>query len=410
MKRRIRSTWALLLCAMLTLLLSVPALAAELTLSQTSISVTAGEEFDLTLTLKGKNMAVAEGTFSYDPALLSFKESSGGAGDGFISMATAEKGGSSSMSAHVRFTALAAGEAKVTFTIEKLLDYDGKEQEGGTSEAVVSIQAAPVEEKPKTDYSQAGVIAQNVQGAAQTMYIWKSIENVTIPSKYAETELDYHGEKVMGATVPDSDAPTLLYLSDAAGENAAYYIYDTAKDALYPYRTLSSVSKSYILMQPDAGVEIPAGFEASTLTVDEREIAVWKSQDAAGEVYLVYARNPNGELGFYYYNPQDASLQRYAVLPARPVQPQLTPAPAPVAQTPVPTQEIPVQSEPAPAATEGSITLPELYVYVLCGAVIALLLTLIIVLISHAVEKKRRRERAARRRAERERAAREQQF
>lgn len=404
MRRTIKKRLTLLLCAALLFICCAQALAVEMKASAGSASVTEGEEIEVTLTISGKSMAVAEGVFSYDPTLLSFKESSGGAGDGFINMATAEKGGSSTLSANMRFTALKAGEAKISFTLENLLDYEGEKLEGGTAETSVSIAAAPAEEKPKIDYSKEGVEAQNVQGAAETMYVWKSIENVTIPSKYLEAELDYHGEKVKGATVKDTDAPTLLYLSNAAGENGAYYIFDQEKDLLYPYRTISSVSKSYILMQPDASVQIPEGFAQGSLTVDEREVAVWKSQDAAGEVYLVYARNPDGEMGFYYYNPLDASLQRYSVLPARPVQPQLTPSPAPTI-APAPTEAI--VAEPETAQKEGTITVPELYAYGLCGAVIILLLALIIVLASHAAEKKRRRERAAQRRAERECAERE---
>lgn len=406
MRKGLKRQFTLAICAALVLFLCVPVLAIELQASAGSTSVVAGETVDVNITVKGEKLAAVEGVFTYDPALISYTESNGGAGDGFINMATAEKGGSSSLSAHARFTAIAAGEAKISFTIEKVLDYEGKSSDGASAEVTISVQAAPVEETPKIDYSKEGVSAQNVQGATENLYIWKSIDNVTIPSKYSETEIDYHGEKVKGVSVTDSDAPTLLYLSNAAGENAAYYVYDAAQDMLYPYQTISSVSKSYILLKPDSGVQIPEGFSEDSLTVDEKQITVWKTQDAAGDVYLVYGRNPDGEVGFFYYNPQDASLQRYAVLPARPVQPQLTPSPAPVPTEAVET-EAPV--EQAPAEKEGTITMPELYVYALCGAVILLIVILIIVLACHAAEKKRRRERAEKRRAERERAAKEQE-
>lgn len=405
MKRIKNKIITALLCALLVMIPALTALAVELKAESSSASVTAGDTVDVTLSVSGKSLAVVEGVFSYDPTLLSFEESNGGAGDGFINIATAEKGGSSTLSAHARFKAIAAGTAAIDFTIEKALDYDGKEQDGASGSVSITIQAAPEARIAATDYSQEGVAAQNVPGASEALYIWRSLENVTIPSKYSETELEYHGEKVMGATVPDSDAPTLLYLSNAAGENAAYYIYDAQSDSFSTYQTLSSVSKSYILLQPGAGVQAPEGFAQDSLTVDEdKQIPVWKSQDAAGDVYLVYARNPDGEVGFYYYNPQDQSLQRYSVLPARPVQPQLTPEPVVPAATAEPAPV--VASEPV--AKDGEISIPELYVYAACGVVILLIVILIIVLLSHAAEKKRRRERAQARRAERERQAREQ--
>ena len=128
--------------------------------------------------------------------------------------------------------------------------------------------------------------------------IWRSLENVTIPSLYSETTLEYHGETVAAAQVADSDAPTLLYLSNSTGESGGYYIYDAAADLLYPYSTIPSVSKSYIILQPDGSVTLPEGFTETTLTVDEKDYSAWKTQDAQGDVYLIYARNPDGEVGY----------------------------------------------------------------------------------------------------------------
>ena len=121
------------------------------------------------------------------------------------------------------------------------------------------------------------------------------------------------------AAVADSDAPLLLYVTDDTGAIGGYYIYDEAKDRLYPYRTVSSTSKSYIILEPDEGVSAPEGFGETTLTIDETQYRAWVSSDAQGEVYLLYARNPKGETGFYTYSVEDSSMQRYAVMPARPV-------------------------------------------------------------------------------------------
>lgn len=396
--------YALALCAAL-LLIAPAALAAELSASAAPAAVQVGDQVQVSVTLSGKELAVAQGVFTYDSALLSFVEGDGGAADGNLAMVSAEKGGSSSLTARITFEAVGAGTANIEFTIENVLNYDGDKQDAAKATASVSIAEAPVvkaSEEPAIDYSQTGVKAVNVQGAAADMYVWRSLENVTIPSQYAETDIQYHGESVKGAAVADSDAPTLLYLSEATGENAGYYVYLAAQDQLYRYTTLSGTSRTYILLQPDGSIQTPEGFTQTTLTVDEKEIAAWQAEDAQGTVYLVYARSPEGETGFYTYSVEDKSLQRYAVLPARPVVVELTPSPAPLT-TPAPE---PV-AEPAAAPADG-VTLSTVQFWALCGGAALLLVLLITTLISHSVEKKRRRRRALERRAAREREAAQQ--
>lgn len=104
-------------------------------------------------------------------------------------------------------------------------------------------------------------------------------------------------------------------------------------------------------------------------------------------------------MGYYVYNPLDESLQRYAVMPARPVQPTLAPVATPAPAVP--------EVTPAPQEPQG-VTLETWQFYALCGAGGFLLLLVIILIISRSVENARRRRRAAQRRAERERARREQ--
>jgi hypothetical protein len=403
MKQRIKRILALLFAACLTLFCA--AALADIGAEADKTSVQPGDAVTVTLSVTGKNLSVAEGTFTYDPALLSFTESDGGAADGFFTLYSAEKNGSATLRARIVFTALAAGEANIEFTLQSLLDYKGSALDTGSASVTVSIAAAPATPTPSpVDYSDPAVSvkAQNVRGAQGDMYVWRSIENVTIPSRYAEADVDYHGETVKGATVANTDAPTLLYLSDASGGSAGFYIYDAAGDALYPYRTVSSVSKSYILLAPDGSVSVPEGFAETTLEVAGSEVQAWIMADAQGTVYLLYARNPDGEVGFYLYNPEDESLQRYAVLPARPVAPTLAPtaSPAPVEQT-VPPATVPAEEAP----DGGRIVLVRPLFFLLCGAGFLFLSLFITTIAVYAVREKRRERRARARMKEREKSA-----
>ena len=390
---------AIILSLLIMLSCSAAYADASLDAQADKAQVSAGDTVTVTITLKGDKLAAAEGSFAYDTSLLSFEEAEGGAGDGYISMVSLSKGGESSLSARIAFKALAEGNAEVAFSITKILNYSGKELGAAEQKASVTILPGP-EPTPTPEpisYAKEGVKAENVEGAEGDMFVWRSIENVTIPSRYAESEYTYHGETVAAAAVADSDAPLLLYVTDDTGVIGGYYIYDEAKDRLYPYKTVSSASKSYIILEPDEGVSAPEGFSETTLTIDETQYHAWVSSDAQGEVYLLYARNPKGETGFYTYSVEDSSMQRYAVMPARPVID--TSAPAETA-APEPAEPAATAEPETPAAGGTSNTL----LYIMIVVAVLLAAALVYVIVHHKCEEQKRRERIARRRAERENA------
>ena len=380
---RNRKTFVLALTLLLLLLPAVASALVSISTAADYTDVQPGDTVEVIITVSGRGMAIAQGSFTYDPAVLTYAESEGGASDGFLNLVSAQKGGSDTLTARLRFTAAGAGSTQIEASIEKVLGYDGNEQEGTKASVSVSVSApAPTPVPTPLNYAAEGVLAQKVKNASQSMYIWRSLENVTVPSGYSVTTLIYHGETVAAAKVEDSDVPTLLYLSNAVGDVGGYYIFNAAEDTLYPYQTVSSVSKSYILLEPDGSVVLPEGFEDTTLMIGEKEYAAWKSQDAQGEVYLLYARNPDGEVGYYVYNAEDESLQRYAVMPARPVQPSLPPE---IQMTPAPEQ---AAASPEQA---NEITLSRTAFYLLCGGGALLLIAVVALHTARFSEKKRRR-------------------
>lgn len=322
-----KSIGALLI--LLFALLPAAVFAAELSLTAEATAVTAGDDVVLTFVVSGENIAAAEGVFSYDPAVLSYVGGTGGVSDGGISMLSLEAGGADYLTAVAQFTAIANGEAVVDATIQNAYDYDGNSL--GGAQAAVSITVSGADggqpSTPSTDYSKTGVAAQNVEGALEPMYVWRSLQSLTLPSGYADRQVQYKGEFVGGAAIPDTEMPILLYLSNATGDVAGYYVYNAERDILYPYTTVSSVLASYTLMRPDENVEIPEGYTAATLEISGIPIPVWKQAGMDAELYLLYARNSAGELGFFLYNVSDRSVQRYLeATPSQTPLPEVSPA------------------------------------------------------------------------------------
>lgn len=201
-------------------------------------------------------------------------------------------------------------------------------------------------------------------GAANQMYIWRSLSSLTMPAGFVDKQVEYGGEYVGGAVIPDSEDITVLYLSEAGGENAGYYIYDKDKNTLFPYLTVASISANFTLIWPEGNTEVPKGYEDTTFSWKEKDVPAWKAKGSDGTVYLVYARNGAGERGFYLYNTVDESVQRFIA------QPETEPLPTVVA-TPAPTAE-PVAT-PEQVKDDLAITLDSTMVIAACTAGVILL-------------------------------------
>jgi hypothetical protein len=329
MNRKAKKILAFIITLLIMTAVPAVALATDVSVTADSTEVKAGDTVTLTVIVTADHIGVASGSFTYDPALLTYISSDGGASDGYINMVSAQKGGSSSLSAVIKFTAKAKGTGVVNVSIDNVLGYDEQALEKGTGEVTITIAAADapppassVEESvPPVDLSQTGVAAQNVTGAEAQMYVWRDLSSLTLPSGFADKQVTYAGEQVGGAAMPGSDDINLLYLSEAAGGNAGYYIYNEQKNMLDPYITITSERASFTIIWPDQTVAAPAGFEKATLEWDDKSLPAWKAPESGDIVYLVYARNSKGEAGFYLFNTEDESVQRYAAVPEQGVAP-----------------------------------------------------------------------------------------
>ena len=378
MKRGYGAQRGLAFILALMVMLAVPtiAFATDITVTADSTSVKVGDKVTVTVVVSAEHVAVADGVFTYDPALLSFVSGSGGAADGHINMVSAQSGGSDSLTAVIGFTALKDGEAEIAVSMNSVLGYDGQPLEN--AQAGVSVAIAPAdttgqpgdaEATPPASLSETGVPAENVLGTTVPMYVWRSLSSLTLPSGFADRQVQYGGEYVNGAAVPDSEDIILLYVSDEAGDNGGYYIYSAEKNTLYPYVTITSALAEFTLLWPEESIQPPEGFEQTTIIWKEREMPAWQAPSTE-DIYLVYARNAAGETGFYLYNIEDKSVQRYM---AQPVPSQTGTEESEVSP------QVP-QNVPAEAENSGAGILLALPVFIALCAVGAVIAAAVIVL------------------------------
>ena len=308
----------LLILSVFIIVLAIPALAfaSDVSVEADASRFFIGETVTVTITVSGEDMAVAQGTYAYDYNVLSYVSSTGGAADGQLNMISMQSGGASSMTAVVEFTAISAGEITVSVSIDDILDYDGNTLSPCTGSANITVVASNAltpsgDEETIPAFTLDGIAAANVYDTDATLYVWRSVMNLTLPSGFADTTVSYNGETIGGAISTGNSGAVLLYLSDIAGENAAYYLYDEDNNALYPYVSIRSTAQTFTFLWPDASVTTPDGYVETTIDVDGIAVPAWSAEGSDGTVYLVYGLDASGNKAIYQYIPNDQSLQRY---------------------------------------------------------------------------------------------------
>lgn len=148
------------------------------------------------------------------------------------------------------------------------------------------------------------------------MFVNEAPEGVSIPEGFSETTITYQ-DKEIPAYSGGAQNVTLFYMVDGLKSNGGFYVYDAAKNSVYPYISLENAQGSYLLLSADDTVLAPEGYTATTVTLagDNSEsvqtnVTAWVS-DMDAEFFLVYALNDEGETGFYQYDTKEKTLQRY---------------------------------------------------------------------------------------------------
>lgn len=332
---------------LITLLLPTLAMAASASASASSSTVKPGDTVTVKVTFKGSNIAAVQGSFSYDSSVLQYVSGSGTSNGKIVLYASEE--GLSSLSTSIKFKALKAGSCTISFKTSEILAFDESSLGSASASAKVTVKASEpkpttttkpsvkpstspkpttkpsTSPKPSTSVKPtesaspsieptptpdplANTVAVEVEGKA--LRLWPDLSTVTLPEGYTLSAATYQSGEIDVAR-SQSKALNLVYLTDEAGAGGAFYILDAAGN-IYPYRTVSAAA-SYILMQPDSSVQIPAGYAACQLAIGDQTVSAWQQEDGSNpDFYLLYALGVDGKAGFYFYDKAEGSMQRYA--------------------------------------------------------------------------------------------------
>jgi len=335
---------SILLVALILVVLPANAFAASASASVSSSTVKPGDTVTVTVTFRGTDIGVVDGTFSYDPSILQYiggSGTSGGGGSGLIKLVTSAPN-SSSLSATMTFKALKAGSATVSATAGLILSYHEEKSLGTASaSARVTVKAPgsssssskpnnnsssntntsnntdsskPKTSEPNTKEEKEESPTNPVEGTIKVtmgdkeLYLWKDLSSVKLPDGFKSGEAFYKTVKIQAA-VGENRNITLVYLTDEKGENGSFYILDN--DKLYPYITLNTTS-TYTILQLDDPAKLPEGYKETELKLGNQTVQAWQLESGEhADFYLLYAMNDKGKKGFYLYDQAEKTMQRY---------------------------------------------------------------------------------------------------
>ena len=321
---------ALLAVLVLVGMLPLPAMAAgSAGVSLSASTVTVGKTVKATFSFNGGGSYIAgvKAYVSYDSSLLKYSGASGdgdanvAGGKGTLVLETSSTS-KTTLSITLTFTATVVGSAKFSITGSDIVDWDGNTVGGPTASKSLTIKekeapapAPDTKNDPKTDPKDNTSVdpqqpetptdmetALETKVGEDTLYLWRSLQNVTLPEECTTRTVIYNGEEVQAAYRESLDL-TMVYFTNAEGANEGY-------EAFYPYQSLSLGGNTYLILKPNADVRFPKGYEQGEQVIGEEKVAAWRSAEDADFCYLYAINTATQKAGVYQFDLQENTLQR----------------------------------------------------------------------------------------------------
>ncbi|MBQ8665769.1 MAG: hypothetical protein IJ526_02760 [Lachnospiraceae bacterium] len=240
----------------------------------------------------------------------------GGGGGGLITFKESN--------ATVEFTTLSGGTAdvKVTATAE-----DAAEPET----ASVSVAVAGEDTAAALDAAAGGDLG--VSPGTIDLSDGRVIQTVFAeefkPILFHKETTDYNGQMVECAKFDMGDM-TLLYTTDASGTDGKFMIYNQSTGNLDEFRMLQGIENRFIIVLADCEGEIPAGYTKAVLDWNGQTLTAFMEESVAAgsataingvdpaDFFLVYAMSSEGNKGWYRYDKNEGTYQRFVPSQAGP--------------------------------------------------------------------------------------------
>ena len=201
----------------------------------------------------------------------------------------------------------------------------------------------------------------------------------TVPAGFSWSETTYKTKTVPCLVGPDGTL--LMWLLSDSGNGL--YLYDLATETVSPCYAYSREAVSMMFLAFPSDFTSPAGYEKTTITIDEHEIEAYKCTEHPDQPLLVYLLDAEGHEGLYYLDEETNMIIPFrgdmAALIATPTPlPTDTPTPSP-SPTPVMTfTPSPTIAEATTGSGNNGFKIATIVLSILCAALLGVMVILLV--------------------------------
>lgn len=200
-----------------------------------------------------------------------------------------------------------------------------KAENGVTATYTITVtrqatQTTAEEEETKENEDTPAVITEetletvSVDGA--TYYISGDFSGENIPADFEETTITYHEKEYKGVHY-NKGSVSMLYLiaAEEGNTSGSFFIYDEARDVLYPFVQMCHGEHYVIALLAPADYEMPDTWQQTSFTtVDGVKVTAYQilgeENESVSDFYTFYAINHDGTEGWYQYDAFEGTYQR----------------------------------------------------------------------------------------------------
>lgn len=309
-------------------------------------TVTVGEEINVTMkyeTTDGSGLGDTNTMLAYDATLLEFIESDDKAfgGAGSINVRTPPEG-KTVQTTQLRFKALQAGTAAIAITFTNGYNNDGQMideiTEGSSTITIQPLATSSADATLKNLQISPGTLTPAFTPQTETYRVTVGLDTdkLSVDAKTnndgAKVEVDgrtelQEGENTVVCKVTAEDGVTtkdytITVNKIAGGEiEPAESDAETAEPVPEILATVTAKAKTLRVIALDEGVEIPEGFKETSVSFGDEDNKVtvtgwvWGA-DSKARYCILYGMNESDERGFYRFDLNEKTIQRYFEDPA----------------------------------------------------------------------------------------------
>lgn len=298
-----------------TLVFSLPVLAEEsINASLDKETCEIGESVSLTVEAQtdGDFTVPPQISVEYNPARLQFDNCSceyGGGGGGLVTV--------NDTSATIDFTTLSGGAADISIS--------GVFSDSGESvDTTVSVNVNGDDTAAGTDgfASEQTGVSEGTVSIGDGRMVQTVFANEFMPSLFHKETCDYQGQTVECGKFDMGDI-TVLYTTDESGNDGKFMTYNVATSEMTDFRMIQGIENRFIIVLSECEGEIPAGYQKAVLDWNGQTLTAYMNPDAsngtasvfgnlsANDFFLLYAISSEGNKGWYQYDQNEGTYQRF---------------------------------------------------------------------------------------------------